>query len=118
MPTPEPGGGWARPPPDEVQLETPPASIATNAISTNALRRLQRINGTSANPQANGHLDSRVSRADEVRPVAIWTVSLPTMLAGMVSPGGLKVQDEYDGSEPHCRVNAPVEPLSGVIANL
>jgi hypothetical protein len=39
---------------EEVQLETPPARMASNATSKSALRRRARPKGTSANPQAKG----------------------------------------------------------------
>jgi hypothetical protein len=36
----------------------------------------------------------------------------------MLSPLGLNAQVEYEGSIPHCSVNAPCEPLSGVITSV
>src|ERR1700727_761689 len=43
-------------------------------------------------------------------PVAIFTVMLPVALAFTVSFGGLKVQEEFAGSEPQLKLNVPLEP--------
>ena len=108
------------PPPDEVQLETPPATAVNSTTNRSALSRLRSASGTSTRPHASGsagHRAGRVSRDEEETPVAISTNSLPVVLAVRLSPGGLKVQEEYDGNEPHWSVNEPCEPPSGVIAS-
>jgi hypothetical protein len=118
---PEFGGGWTTPPPEEVQLDTPPTSIANTASATSTLRRFQSASGTTASPHASGsigHADGRTSCAVVEVPVAISTVSLPVEPAATVSPAGLNLHEEYVGSDPHVSVNVPVEPLSGVIVNL
>lgn len=122
MPGPEPGAVPPEMTPDEVQLVTPLARIASSAASNKNLRRRARANGASINPQVNGttgHAGGREELAVvSVSPVAISTTSLPLTLAGMPSLAGLKVQDEYGGSEPHWNVKTPCEPRSGVITNL
>ena len=121
-PEPEPGGVPPRMTPEDVQLVTPPARIASIATSSNTLRPRLRANGASISPQASGttgHAGGREELAEvSVSPVAISTTSLPLTLAGMPSLAGLKVQDEYGGSEPHWNVKTPCEPRSGVITNL
>jgi hypothetical protein len=84
--------------PEEAQLETPHARIASSATSSSALRRRHSPNGTSATAQASGstgHAKGRRKRADELDcPVAIVTVSSMDAVEEAVGLEGLKVQEE------------------------
>ena len=50
-------------------------------------------------------------------PVEICAVTLPAAPALTVSLAGVNRQIAFAGSVPHCKVNAPCDPLSGVITS-
>src|ERR1035441_9951780 len=110
------------PPLDDAQLETPPVRMASTAISSSALRRRARAEGSNTSPQASGRTGQAGGREERavawVSPVAISTVTLPVMLAGMPSLAGLKAQVAEVGSVPHWKVKTPCEPLSGLISRV
>src|ERR1035438_2979901 len=118
MPEPEPGTVPPEVMPEEVQLETPPARIISSAASSNALRPRLRANGMNTSPQANGRAGhesgGELFTDAAVSPVAICTVTFTVVLAGMISLAGLKVQDEFAGSEPHWKVNTPWKLRPGI----
>jgi hypothetical protein len=49
--------------------------------------------------------------------VAIFTVRLPVEFAATDSLVGLKLQDEFAGSELHENVKVPVDPFKGLSVN-
>jgi hypothetical protein len=46
--------------------------------------------------------------------VATFTVTLPLAFAGTEVLPGLKLQEEFAGSELHAKVKVPLDPLRGV----
>ena len=112
------GGAPPPPPPAPAQLVTP-KELSMSSASNSVPRRRQRIaTGTMKRPRpkkmppdANGPAAWPTFRAEvDARPVAIFTVTLPVAFADTVSFGGLKMHEEFVGSEPQVKVKVPLEP--------
>lgn len=112
------GGAPPAPPPAPAQLVRP-KELRMRSKSKNVPRCRRRIatgirmrpRPTKKLPDANGFGEWPVFCADvDEMPVAIFTVTLPVALAFTVSFGGLKVQEEFAGSEPQLKLKVPLEP--------
>jgi hypothetical protein len=94
-----------------VQLDTPPASIASNAHQTSAFLLLFHPSGNSSKTQATGtslNAPCRFKRALAPDcPTEIPTVTLPVTPPFSVSVLGLKRQIAFAGSVPHAKVKVP-----------
>ena len=106
------------PPPAPAQLARP-KELTMRSESKKVPRCRRRIaTGTRIRPKptkklrsANGLGEWPVFCVDvDEMPVAIFTVTLPVALPFTVSFGGLKVQEEFAGSEPQLKVKVPLEP--------
>jgi hypothetical protein len=86
-------------------------------LRVNASGIRKRSTATKSMRDEDGPGTRSVFRAEvEERPVAICAVTLPVALAETTSLAGLKVQAELDGSEPHAKVKAPLDPF--IVARL
>jgi hypothetical protein len=63
-------------------------------------------------------LESTRLALDRLPPVAMLNMTVPVAFAGTDSLPGLKLQEEFVGSEPHANVKVPVDPFRGVSARV
>jgi hypothetical protein len=108
------------PPPELVQLDTPPAKIAANASIRKILRRLRNASGSSSNPHARGtarHNTGPPSFNADPLLVEISTSTFPCTPALNDSLLGLKLQIAFAGKVPQAALNVPFDPL-GVITSV
>lgn len=117
------GGVPPDPPPDPAQAAIPKEARARKSRGIQVRRLRQNANLNPKRTQMIGGIREERSRLvsadcaeDEERPVAICRVTEPVAPAATVSLGGLKVQVEFAGSEPHAKVKVPLEPLPGMRA--
>ena len=116
------GGVPPPPPPAPAQLARP-KELRMKIARRNVPRRRRRIakgKRMRLTPRARSRdANSPGARLEfsaevEARPVATCTATLPVAFADTVSFGGLKVHEEFAGSELQLKVKVPLEPPSVV----
>ena len=112
------------PPPAPAQLVAQISPADRIAARSTDLRRRRAINGKKneqvigSHRKYSGEREGARTALATVFPVEIFTVRDPVAFAGTDSEAGLKLQEEFAGSELQEKVNVPLDPLEGVSVSI